>query len=294
MINTLIEKFVKYQFYKKFISKPNRNFKAIDITSTLILYNILTEDFYEKKELEFIKKNFYEYNSTFVDVGANIGNHSIFFSKYFKNVVSIEPSQFNFKLLKLNLENLKNIELFNCGCSNESKYSTLYKNRNSYAGMSLYPEKTDDLKKRKQKKFHDKVTKNNLQDSEKIKLMKLDDLILEKYKKISLIKFDVEGEEAKCLEGASKIIERDSPLIMFEEWNLINGSSQFIKQLQLIDSSYEIYFLKPINFFKYNFLNIIFNLFSKKKHAFTKVNEETGGFKILFAIKNKNIVNLKK
>ena len=53
--------------------------------------------------------------------------------------------------------------------------------------------------------------------------------------KISLIKFDVEGEEAKCLEGATKIIERDGPLIMFEEWNLINGSSQFIKQLKLIN-----------------------------------------------------------
>jgi len=294
MIKTLFEKFIKYQFNKIFISKHNKDFKALDYTSTGVLFAILTEGFYEKIELEFIKENLSEYNYTFVDVGANIGNHSVFFSKYFKNVVSIEPSKFNFELLKLNVGQLSNVEIFNYGCSNENKNSKLYFNRNSYAGMSIYPPSLEDSKKRNIEKFHDKIVNEASSNSEIIELIKLDDLIFQKYKKIHFIKFDVEGEETKCLQGSSKIIERDGPLILFEEWALVDGSSKFIEQLELIDNSYEIFYLKKNTFLKNKFLTFIFNIFLKKKYTLTKINKESGGFETLFAIKNKNIVNLKK
>lgn len=294
MVIRLLESFIKYEFYKRFISKTNNDFKALDLTSKVIVAQILTEGFYEKYILEFIKSNFYEYDDTFVDVGANIGNHSIFFSKYFKNVVSIEPSKFNFKLLKLNAGKLSNVELFNCGCSNQNKNSKLYFNRNSYSGMSIYPPSFEDSKKRNLEKLHDNIVKNSQQEIETIKLIKLDDLIYQKYKKISLIKFDVEGEELKCLQGASKIIKRDGPIIIFEEWSLINGNSQFIEQLKVMDNSYKFYYLKENNFFNKRFLKFIYKIFFKKKYTLTEINKETGGFETLFAIKNKNIVNLKK
>ena len=45
-----------------------------------------------------------------LDVGANIGNHSVFFAKYFNKVVSFEPHPKVFKLLTINTEDLANIE----------------------------------------------------------------------------------------------------------------------------------------------------------------------------------------
>lgn len=294
MIKSLFEKFIKNEFYKRFISKSKNDFKALDLSSKLIVYHILTEGFYEKNQLEYIKDNFYEYNFTFVDVGANIGNHSIFFAKYFKNVVSFEPSKFNFALLKLNVGKLSNVELFNYGCSNENKNSKLYFNRNSYSGMSIYPPSFEDSKKRNLEHLHDEIYDQALSETEIIQLIKLDDLIYEKYKKISLIKFDVEGEELNCLKGASKIIKRDSPLILFEEWSLVNGTSPFIEQLKLIDGSYEIFYFKKNMVFKNRFLKFIINNFLKNKYTLNKVSNETGAFETLFAIKNKNIVNKKK
>ena len=53
-------------------------------------------------------------NGIAIDVGANIGNHSIFFSKFFKKVYSFEPQESVFKLLEnnVNMNNLENIKIF--------------------------------------------------------------------------------------------------------------------------------------------------------------------------------------
>ena len=41
-------------------------------------------------------------NSSCLDIGANIGNHSIFFSKFFKQVLCYEPVELTHKLLEIN------------------------------------------------------------------------------------------------------------------------------------------------------------------------------------------------
>ena len=47
--------------------------------------------------------------STFIDVGANIGNHSLYFSKISKKVFSYEPNPNTYELLKFNTRNIPNI-----------------------------------------------------------------------------------------------------------------------------------------------------------------------------------------
>ena len=60
--------------------------------------DILIDGFYEGKELkilcEWLKKK--KKLNLVIDVGAYLGNHAVFFSKYFKNVISFEPNSFSY------------------------------------------------------------------------------------------------------------------------------------------------------------------------------------------------------
>ena len=55
-----------------------------------------------------------------LDVGANIGNHSLYFSNFSKQVFSYEPNPNTFELLKFNTKNLSNINIYNIGISNKN------------------------------------------------------------------------------------------------------------------------------------------------------------------------------
>ena len=56
-----------------------------------------------------------------LDIGANIGNHSLYFSDYFSTVLSFEPQPLTFELLQLNSRLANNIKCFNVGLSSTEK-----------------------------------------------------------------------------------------------------------------------------------------------------------------------------
>ena len=57
-----------------------------------------------------------------LDIGANIGNHSLFFSNFFEKVISFEPHYKTFQVLKINAKNNKNIKIFNLALSNKKSF----------------------------------------------------------------------------------------------------------------------------------------------------------------------------
>lgn len=62
---------------------------------------------YENTELtlleQFIKKKLpNSHKNTALDIGANIGNHSVFLSKFFNHVYSFEPNPITYDVLLLN------------------------------------------------------------------------------------------------------------------------------------------------------------------------------------------------
>ena len=76
---------------------------------------VIIDGFYERFYLENIvlqvESNVFMY--TLMDIGANIGNHSVFSSKYFNKILSFEPQKRTFKLLQLNCLHLLNVKIFN-------------------------------------------------------------------------------------------------------------------------------------------------------------------------------------
>jgi FkbM family methyltransferase len=161
------------------------------------------------KNAYFLYKNIYEPNlnhlkemikpgSTIIDVGANIGFHSIKFSRWLSNkglVIAIEPEPMNVQTLKQMLleKKITNVEVVN-GAAAE-KEGTLY--------LQLNPLNPADHRLSAQGIPIEAFTIDNL-------------LHGKEYPPVSLIKIDVQGAEPRVLKGAKKIIAQYKPIIFIE------------------------------------------------------------------------------
>lgn len=164
---------------------------------------------------EFLHKYFKMYKNkklNCLDIGANIGTHSIYLSSLFNNVYAFEPQRRIFKILKLNkkLNKCNNLKLFNNGLG-EGEYTIK---------MQCY-----DKNKKKNMGGIGIVEKNGC---EKINVKKLDSY---KFKDIGLIKIDVEGYELNVFKGGIKTLKKWKPIILFEEHNINSKVFKFLRSL---------------------------------------------------------------
>lgn len=154
-----------------------------------------SKSFYEIRLLEEIKN--LNLKGTYIDIGANIGNHTIFFAKETKasKVVSFEINRVIYDKLKENCENNKSkkYEIYNIGLFSSRKFVTLSDIDKNNVGMTHIIDNT----------------KGN------IMVDKLDDIINKEYD-ISLIKIDVEGAEVDVMLGGIETIKNFKPIIIAE------------------------------------------------------------------------------
>ena len=169
----------------------------------------------------------------FVDVGANIGHISILASKKVGesgNIIAFEPEINCFELLK------RNTKLHDC--ENISNYQLIISNQN---------EKVDLFYNKKHSHINSTINKN----LEKSEVIKVDSVILDEflidYKKIDIIKLNIQGGEVDALRGSKNIIQNNLPIVLTEFWPLgITNSNEdpreiinFFKKL-----NYEVYELE--------------------------------------------------
>ena len=179
-----------------------------------------------------------------IDAGAHIGIHSIYFSKFFTNVFSFEPHPYIFKCLELNImfQNLnEKVQCHNLGLSDQVRKLTLQDWKTGNMGGSTF----QDLSSQdSQKRLHGEKFSSNFI----CELRQLDSMPDFENQVISLIKVDVEGHEYELLQGAKKLLARDHPVILLEDWNSRFGresrSIQFLRSLGykefLIPSSHNL------------------------------------------------------
>ena len=135
--------------------------------------------------------------SSVIDVGANIGNHSLEFARHFAKVYAFEPNPHTFKLLSFNADFRPNIAVFSHGLSDKDEDLMLSEDLVNYGGSSAVLQFGSDSRVR-------------------IKVKRLDD-VAEKIRDVSLIKIDVEGMELNVLKGAVETIRSNKPIIAFEQ-----------------------------------------------------------------------------
>jgi len=215
-------------------------------------------------------------NSSCLDIGANIGNHSVFFANFFSNIYSFEPYPDSYYLLKFNSKNFNNIKTFNFGASDVDENQYMY--ISSDTTMSRNTLFSDRVEPKKIEQIHPKKIK--------VELKNLDNLLKEnKVKKISFIKIDIEGYEYKALIGLKNTIINDSPIIALEQWT--DAFDEIKKTTKSID------FLKK-NHYKFFYEPNYFRRKKNKNKILRSINKIIFFLQILFDSKKINLCGLKK
>lgn len=226
---------------------------------------------YEKNEISIIiaSLDFDISKNNALDIGANIGNHAVQFSNYFKEVYCFEPNRTIFDVLKINTRNRTNTRLYNFGLSNQNTISYLNVPDHNFGGASVTSSKTN--------------------NTAEIELKVCDDFFDEEF---ALVKIDVEGHETNVLQGMTKLIAKNKPIICFELINTDENSQGLIKKLKEFGYlNYYIPFKKSI-FFKKNsnsfFVSFINGLFFKKSWQLIEIKKFNKKFYNLILCEHKD------
>ena len=140
----------------------------------------------------------------FMDIGANVGHHSIFLSKFASQVLAFEPYP------KVNMQfkqqiahnNISNIQIFEIGLSDRRETLNYYAPTGNNEGIGSFDESS--------------IGKGNTSYG-KLELREGDQVIeSDSWKNIKLIKIDVEGFEKKVIKGLKRTIEEERPVIVCE------------------------------------------------------------------------------
>jgi FkbM family methyltransferase len=137
------------------------------------------------------------FDGTALDVGANIGNHSLYFSDLFDLVFSFEPNYKTNRVLQLNSELVSNVKCFDFGLSDADRETYMTTSNANIGGATVARDDAD-------------------VGLQKIVLKRLDS-VSEVSGEVKLIKIDVEGHELSVLKGAYDVITRNKPVILFEQ-----------------------------------------------------------------------------
>ena len=260
--NLVLATFVRANFnYKSSKFKKLYSFNPGMFFNDSVSSELMINGIFERDELDLLS-NIID-KEIFIDIGANIGNHTLYFRNSFKKIYSFEPHPKTYKLLQLNTEDFPHIKTFNIGLSNEKKQSHIFIEATTNVAGAHYIED--------QKGGH------------KIFFEKFDDLYNFE-NSISFIKIDVEGNELDVLKSMKKNLENNSPIISLEfdmkDFSKNNEIISFLSEL-----GYKKYYFfktnRPLdlrirNIFV-NFFKIIFMGYMKKIELIDSIyfNENT-------------------
>ena len=173
--------------------------------SQLVDQLIFVEGIYEKRLLDNLR-GFFDEGAIAVDIGANIGNHSIYLSQDFQEIHCFEPNPETFGRLSRNVaaNGLSNLKLHQVALGDEDTILPFNENQDGNLGNSGF------------------VNDQILTDTSSVRVVNIpvrsaDDFIQSLgISRLDFAKVDVEGFEPQVFNGLRKTIERYRPLVAFE------------------------------------------------------------------------------
>lgn len=125
---------------------------------------------------------------TVLDIGANIGTHTIYYAKHATKVLAFEPNAVAYECLQYNLQNSPNTTLYNVAVSNHCAYIDIVSQGDNYGAAYTLP-------------------------GSSVPTITVDSLDLDS---CNFIKIDVEGDELAVLIGAKETILKYKPVMCIE------------------------------------------------------------------------------
>ena len=192
--------------------RPHRLFAEI---SSGIDRHILSEGLFEKGLLEMLHDICVQNRRTdlMIDVGANIGNHTVALAKAFKRVECVEPHPVLFRVLQANVlyNHLGHVRCHNIGLANENASGTLTESPGNHAlnrvreRSQLSPETFG-------------LTGAAFSNEYRIDLVSAAEFIGQFGEELNgaFIKIDVEGMEQEIITAIEPLLRQYKPLLGFE------------------------------------------------------------------------------
>lgn len=161
-------------------------------------------DFYEQHMLEAIRE--LGLTGTAIDVGAHVGNHTVYFATKckFDNVIAFEPNPMAKRAFRENTKGLSNVSLVGKPLSDRRKYVRIEVNEECPGQTKIVNDNNGAL----WAETIDGYIPDNLD--------------------ISLIKIDVEGMEVDVLKGAFSTILKHTPHLFIEHFGDPNELLQYL------------------------------------------------------------------
>ena len=226
-----------YSSFSKLVSDEIEGHKVYYNLNTDIGRKIYFGEQFEKYEL-FLCRDYLSENSIVLDIGANIGLHSLYFSKIAHNglIIALEPSPKTYNLLTKNVYNMKNIVPINIAISDKAQILNFYE-----AEDDAYSSLKDTKRKR-------------ICDVHPVLVFSIDQLLSEiQLAHIDLIKIDVEGFEHNVIKGMDKTIEKFRPIIFCEIYKGKNSNLAPEETVDLIcDQKYSAFIVSNGKLIEYH------------------------------------------
>jgi len=171
-----------------------------------------------------------------MDLGANIGNTSLFYAPFVKQVHSFEPNPLIFEALAKNTTKEKNIAIHNYGVSYKNTTFSMHSKEKNDPPQTLYLDKPE----------HSQAAE-----------FKTIDTIFEECKidHVDVLKADIEGSEYVlfCSSGFAKVADKIDTIIGEAHYMSQNSASPDFIPLILADYGFKTEFLdfKPPNYVRF-------------------------------------------
>jgi FkbM family methyltransferase len=215
------------------------------IGRSLDLYGEFSLD--EAKFFQFASKR----GGAAIDVGANLGAHTVAMAQYFEQVFAFEPQPILHMLLRGNLAPHLNATSYNAAVSNEDGLLTIpsldYSAFNNFGAVGK--ECFDFMPEEQRKALPMQQIQTRMLD-------RVD--VLKACEKIALLKVDVEGMERQVLEGARQLINQHQPILYVENDKPAHSPAllDYIYNVLAYKAWWHITFLYNPDNFKHNNQNV--------------------------------------
>jgi len=149
-----------------------------------------------------ISKEYADPNKNIIDIGANIGNHTVVYSNFTNGTVySFEPQKeiYDILLKNISINKCDNVKAFNFGISDKEDtffMNATYESPNNFGSFS--------------------IIEQNSQSGIMVECKPIDSFNIEN---VGFVKIDVEGHELNVLKGITSLLTRDRPNLIIEIWD---------------------------------------------------------------------------
>lgn len=161
--------------------------------------HIVDKQQYYEEEILIELKNYIPLNAIILDIGSNIGNHTVFWAKEHnaQKILAFEPIKSTYDILRKNIQlnQLEHIvETHNVGLSDITGHAKIKRFTMDNIGGTIIEQ----------------------DENANIPITCLDNINLSSLERIDFMKIDVEGHEINMLKGAEKTLTRFKPVIFIE------------------------------------------------------------------------------